>query len=103
MKTNVATQTVSRPRRTPEPPASQQIVAPASNPPIRLIFKPELLALIGVSYGSIFTWMRDGRFPLARELGPPGGRSTRIAWIESEVLDWLAARPKRKMKPPVKT
>jgi predicted DNA-binding transcriptional regulator AlpA len=73
---------------------------PASNPPtVRLIFRPELLALVGVSYGSIFTWMRNGRFPLARELGPAGGRSSRIGWIESEVLDWIANRPKRQMKP----
>jgi predicted DNA-binding transcriptional regulator AlpA len=66
---------------------------------IRLIYKPELLRLIGVSYGSIFAWMRTGKFPLAREIGP-GGRSTRIAWVEREVLDWLAARPQRRIKPP---
>ena len=66
---------------------------------IRLIYKPELLALVGVSYGSIFAWMRRGKFPLAREIGP-GGRSTRIAWIESEIMAWLAARPQRRMKAP---
>jgi predicted DNA-binding transcriptional regulator AlpA len=81
-----------------QPPAAPN-KAPSNPPTIRLIFKPELLALVGVSYGSIFTWMRDGRFPLARELGPPGGRSSRIAWIESEVLAWLGSRPKRRMKP----
>ena len=64
---------------------------------IRLIYKPELLALVGVSYGSIFSWMRRGKFPLAREIGP-GGRSTRIAWIESEIMAWLAARPPRRIK-----
>jgi predicted DNA-binding transcriptional regulator AlpA len=65
---------------------------------IRLIYKPELLRLIGVSYSSIFAWMRAGKFPLAREIGP-GGRSTRIAWLESEVHAWLASRPKRQIKP----
>jgi predicted DNA-binding transcriptional regulator AlpA len=70
-----------------------------ATPPIRLIFKPELLALIGVSYGSIFAWMRAGKFPLAREIGP-GGRSCKIAWVESEVLAWLADRPVRRMKQP---
>jgi predicted DNA-binding transcriptional regulator AlpA len=64
---------------------------------IRLLYKPELLKLVGVSYGSIFSWMRAGKFPLAREIGP-GGRSTRIAWIEQEVLDWLAARPQRRIR-----
>jgi predicted DNA-binding transcriptional regulator AlpA len=43
--------------------------------------------------------MRAGKFPLAREIGP-GGRSTRIAWVEHEILDWLAARPKRRIRPP---
>jgi predicted DNA-binding transcriptional regulator AlpA len=78
------------------------VANPTSPPrdPIRLIFKPELLELIGVSYGSIFSWMRVGKFPMAREIGP-GGRGTRIAWVESEVLDWLAARPQRRMKPPL--
>jgi predicted DNA-binding transcriptional regulator AlpA len=74
----------------------------ARGPPaasIRLIFKPELLRLVGASYSSIFSWMRCGKFPLAREIGP-GGRSTKIAWVESEVMDWLAARPPRQIKPP---
>jgi predicted DNA-binding transcriptional regulator AlpA len=66
--------------------------------PIRLIYKPELLELIGVSYVSIHNWMRRGKFPLSREIGP-GGRTCRIAWVESEVLDWLANRPPRRMKP----
>jgi predicted DNA-binding transcriptional regulator AlpA len=70
-------------------------------PPTRhkLIYKRELLALIGVSYGSVYNWMRQGRFPLARELGPPGGRTSRIAWLESEITEWLGSRPKRRMKP----
>jgi predicted DNA-binding transcriptional regulator AlpA len=69
---------------------------------IRLIFKPELLRLIGVSYGSIFSWMRAGKFPLAREIGP-GGRATKIAWFEHEIMAWLAARPERQMKAPAAT
>jgi predicted DNA-binding transcriptional regulator AlpA len=85
--------------------AQQQIIGTSAAEPaterdsIRLIYKPELLQLIGVSYGSIFAWMRTGKFPLAREIGP-GGRSTRIAWVEREILDWLAVRPKRHIRPP---
>jgi predicted DNA-binding transcriptional regulator AlpA len=66
---------------------------------LRLIFKPELLRLIGVSYSTLLGWMRAGKFPLARELGPGGGRSCKIAWLESEVAAWLASRPQRKIKP----
>jgi predicted DNA-binding transcriptional regulator AlpA len=68
-------------------------------PQTSLIHKPELLALVGVSYGSIFAWMRTGKFPLAREIGS-GGRSTKIAWIRAEVEAWLAARPQRQLRPP---
>ena len=67
---------------------------------IRLLHKPQLLELVGVSYSSIFNWMRQGRFPLPRVIGPPGGRSSRVAWVASEVQAWLASRPQRVMKPP---
>jgi predicted DNA-binding transcriptional regulator AlpA len=68
----------------------------ASNSPV-LIFKPELLRLVGASYGSVFSWMRAGKFPLSREIGP-GGRSTKIAWVRSEVTEWLANRPPRRFR-----
>jgi predicted DNA-binding transcriptional regulator AlpA len=84
----------------PQQPPAAPNKAP-NNPPIRLIFRPELLELIGVSYVSIHNWMRAGAFPLSRELGPTGGRSCKIAWIESEVMDWLTNRPQRRMKPPL--
>jgi predicted DNA-binding transcriptional regulator AlpA len=67
-------------------------------PASALIFKDELLRLLGVSYGSIFAWMRVGKFPLAREIGP-GGRTTKIAWLRAEVDAWLAARPQRQLRP----
>jgi predicted DNA-binding transcriptional regulator AlpA len=31
---------------------------------------------------------REGRFPKARQLS-----ANRIAWLESEILDWIASRP----------
>jgi predicted DNA-binding transcriptional regulator AlpA len=74
-------------------------VANVGAPP-RLIYKPELLRVVGASYSSIFAWMRAGKFPLAREIGP-GGRSCKIAWLESEVIAWLANRPPRHMRQPV--
>jgi predicted DNA-binding transcriptional regulator AlpA len=41
--------------------------------------------------------MTRDEFPRAIELGKPDGRSTKIAWIESEVLEWIAARPRRRV------
>jgi predicted DNA-binding transcriptional regulator AlpA len=67
---------------------------------IKLIFKPELLALLHVSYSSIFGWMRAGKFPLPRVIGPGSGRTSRIAWVASEVQAWLASRAQRVPKPP---
>jgi predicted DNA-binding transcriptional regulator AlpA len=69
----------------------------------RLLTKAEVLALLGVTYTTVFTWMREGQFPLSIELGPSGGRSTKIAWLADEVYAWIAARPRRKLTPtPIK-
>ena len=65
----------------------------------RLLTKAEVLALLGVTYTTVFTWMREGQFPLSIELGPPGGRSTKIAWLADEVYAWIASRPRRKLTP----
>lgn len=62
---------------------------------VKLIQKQEVCELVGVTYGSLFTWMKRGEFPLPIEIGPPGGRSSRIAWIEDEIIDWIARRPRR--------
>jgi predicted DNA-binding transcriptional regulator AlpA len=70
----------------------------------RLLTKAEVLALLRLtSYTTVFTWMREGQFPLSIELGPPGGRSTKIAWLADEVYAWIASRPRRKLTPtPIK-
>src|SRR5260370_39934698 len=81
--------------RTPAP--SIATVPIAASDAIQLISKPELLRLLGVSYSSVFSWMRRGQFPLARELGP-GGRATKIAWRADEGAARLASRPQRPIK-----
>ena len=58
----------------------------------RLISKPEVLDRVGVSYPTLWQWMRDGKFPRSRELG---GKS---AWLESEVEAWIASLPMRRLK-----
>jgi predicted DNA-binding transcriptional regulator AlpA len=67
---------------------------------ILLLSKPQLLEFLGVSYSSVFNWMRAGLFPLPRVIGPSSGRSSRIAWYASEVQAWLASRPQRQIKSP---
>lgn len=58
----------------------------------RLIYKPELLDRIGVSYATIWVWMREGRFPRARVVG---GKN---AWTQAEIDAWCASLPVRRLK-----
>lgn len=68
----------------------------------QLLHRPQVLELLGVGFGTLYAWMREGRFPLPIELGPPG-RNTAMVWHADEVDEWIAARPRRKFKPPPKT
>ena len=65
----------------------------SSKTPIRFLTKGEVLELVGVSYPAVWGWIRDGKFPPGRSIG--FGKRSHVAWIESEVQDWMAARPQR--------
>ena len=60
---------------------------------MRFIRKPELLRKTGISYPTIWGMMRDGKFPRSRDAGEGSA-----AWIESEVDEWIATRPVRRLK-----
>lgn len=53
----------------------------------RLIRKPELMSMIGLSDATVWRMEKAGKFPKRLQLG---GNS--VAWLESEVLDWLSAK-----------
>ena len=53
----------------------------------RIIRKPELLEITGVSIASIYRWVGEGRFPAPVRLGPNSS-----GWRESEVEAWLETR-----------
>jgi predicted DNA-binding transcriptional regulator AlpA len=55
----------------------------------RLLNKKQVLERVGVSYVSIWKWMRDGKFPQSRLVG------RQIFWLESEIAAWIANRPVR--------
>ena len=61
-------------------------------PPTRLLSKHEVLGIVGVTYPSIWSWMRAGRFPRSRVVG---GRSM---WRSDEINEWLAGLPVRPLK-----
>lgn len=53
----------------------------------RVIRKPELLAIIGLSDPTIWRLEKVGKFPIRLRLG---GNS--CGWLESEVMAWLRGR-----------
>jgi predicted DNA-binding transcriptional regulator AlpA len=63
-----------------------------SPPSERLLSKAEVLRITGVTFPTIWAWMRQGRFPRARIVG---GKSM---WLASEIDGWLAALPIRPLK-----
>ena len=70
---------------------SRQHVEAASDG-CRLLSKPEVLDRVGVTFPTLWKWMREGKFPRSRELGG------KAAWIEAEVEAWIAALPVRRLK-----
>jgi len=59
----------------------------------RIIRKPELLRIIGLSDCTVWRMEKEGRFPLRIRLG---GNST--GWLLSEVEAWIAARAAERPK-----
>ena len=61
--------------------------------PLRMLPKPEVLLIAGgVSYVTLWSWMRAGAFPRSRVVG---GKSM---WRSDEVEAWLNASPVRPLK-----
>ena len=74
----------------------ERSVRAANAPPARegahLLSKRQVLAIINVSYPTLWSWMRQGKFPRSRVVG---GKSM---WRSDEVDAWLSALPVRKLK-----
>ena len=51
----------------------------------RLLNKHEVLAVVGVSYVTVWSWMRAGTFPRSKVVG---GKSM---WLSTDIDEWLAA------------
>ena len=54
--------------------------------PSRLLSRAEVLEIVGVTYPTLWAWVRDGHFPAARVLGfkkTEGNKGGRVAWLES--------------------
>jgi predicted DNA-binding transcriptional regulator AlpA len=66
--------------------------------PIKLLTRQEVLKLVGVSYATLWDWIRKGHFPAAVAIGPDGGHRSKIGWIDTEVYAAIANAPRRMPK-----
>jgi predicted DNA-binding transcriptional regulator AlpA len=62
-----------------------------------LLDKRDVLALVGVTYPSLWAWMRAGTFPHGKIVG------AKTMWPAADVADWLAGLPVRALKGDDKT
>jgi prophage regulatory protein len=54
----------------------------------RIVRRPEVQGLTGLSASTIERLEKAGDFPRRRRLGPSA-----VGWIFSEIEDWIASRP----------
>ena len=73
-------------------PAKKAAALKAANEATRLLIKPQVCAIAGVTYPTLWKLMREGVFPRARVVG---GRSM---WRSDEIDQWLAGLPIRRLK-----
>ena len=64
------------------------------NAVMKLIRLNQVLALTGLSRGTIYRLERTGSFPLRRRLGPNS-----VAWPEHEITAWMESRPAARETP----
>ena len=85
LQSNAGTAQVVRPRKA-------ITTKPAKSPDVRLMAKAEILEITGVSFPTIWAWMRRGVFPRSRIVGG------RCRWLSSDVQTWLEGLPVRRYK-----
>ena len=54
----------------------------------RIIRRPKVCRLTGLSNSTLERLERAGEFPSRRQLGPNS-----VGWVRAEIEDWLATRP----------
>jgi prophage regulatory protein len=67
----------------------------AAAPPLTFLSKKKVLEKIPVTAPTLWSWIRQGKFPAPREISP-----NKVGWIEAEVDAWMQARPLRNYKAP---
>jgi predicted DNA-binding transcriptional regulator AlpA len=74
-------------------------VSPADSarppPGVRLLDRTEILQITGMTFPTIWEWMRAGKFPRSRVTG---GSKSKSVWLSTEIEDWIAGLPLRPLK-----
>jgi prophage regulatory protein len=63
-------------------------------PSLVFLSKAQVLKKIPVTGPTLWLWVRQGKFPRPRALGP-----NKTVWLAHEVDTWMQARPFRTYKP----
>lgn len=61
---------------------------PNFNSTDRLLPIREVLSTISVGRTTLYAWVKTGEFPRPRKIG-----AKRVAWLSSDVTNWVASRP----------
>ena len=61
----------------------------------RFLLDPEVEQMTGLSKVTRWRGEKDGTFPKRRQISPG-----RVAWLESEVVEWMKSRPFSEIKSP---
>jgi prophage regulatory protein len=63
-------------------------------PTLKFLTKKQVLEKIPVTAPTLWTWVRQGKFPKPRSFGV-----NRVFWIEEDVDQWIRSQPVRVYKP----
>ncbi len=63
-------------------------MSPTNGPsqPIRFLKQHEVTHLTGVPKSTIYSWMKDGKFPRPRKTGVRA-----VAWTQADIEKWMGA------------
>jgi prophage regulatory protein len=53
-----------------------------------LLALDEVMGRVSLCRATIYRWIRAGKFPKSRQLGPDC-----VRWLESEITDWISNLP----------
>ena len=68
-------------------------VASGSPPPLpQMMTKPQVLRALGVSYTTLWNYIRRGAFPRGTMIG------MKVCWKTEAVSEWIEAQPKQQLK-----